>query len=198
MARRCSGDEYFDSLLSACRSCSLRCSGVPPTVCRAHCTTVNGNSVEPKLPEKEEVHVMWIIIGVILFLTAVVLSFTVSIQFLQRKKSRLLLTEKSEPGREQSAETGNADTRYAEATMETGCCDEKFDEENVSAVNEVTVAPREEQMDRTLQYPRCLPLPATEEGATILVTTKTAQLCSHDAYEGGVKVQGVWRAFFTA
>ncbi|KAG2456039.1 SNX29 protein, partial [Polypterus senegalus] len=39
MARRCSGDEYFDSLLSACRSCSLRCSGVPPSVCRAHCTT---------------------------------------------------------------------------------------------------------------------------------------------------------------
>uniref|UniRef100_A0A2K6F8M6 Tumor necrosis factor receptor superfamily member 17 n=1 Tax=Propithecus coquereli TaxID=379532 RepID=A0A2K6F8M6_PROCO len=37
MARQCFQNEYFDSLLHACKPCHLRCSDTPPLICQRYC-----------------------------------------------------------------------------------------------------------------------------------------------------------------
>uniref|UniRef100_A0A2K5QH51 Tumor necrosis factor receptor superfamily member 17 n=1 Tax=Cebus imitator TaxID=2715852 RepID=A0A2K5QH51_CEBIM len=113
MARQCSQNEYFDSLLHACKPCQLRCSNTPPLTCQRYCNARSG------------------LLGV-----------------------ANVDLEKSRTGDEVILSRG------LQYTVEECTCEDC-----------VKNKPK-------VDSDHCFPLPAMEEGATILVTTKTNDYCN--------------------
>ncbi|XP_076697018.1 tumor necrosis factor receptor superfamily member 17 [Callospermophilus lateralis] len=160
MAQQCFQNEYFDSLLHVCKPCHLRCS-TPPVPCQRYCNTSMTNSV------KGTNAILWTCLG---------LSLTVSLavfmlMFLLRKMS-------SEPLKDEFKNTGSVLLDVANADLDK------------SRTREDTILPR--SLGYTVEECTCqdcvkskpkvdsdhiFPLPAMEEGATILVTTKTNDYC---------------------
>ncbi|MGH0129646.1 UNVERIFIED_CONTAM: hypothetical protein FKN15_048351 [Acipenser sinensis] len=140
-------------------------------------------------PEKSELETavnelgqgVWIMIWVAVFLVAMVFSVTLLLRVFQKNKSRQDFYKNTEADKQKRAAVGSEGDSLFRVTMETGSPARKFGAVEAPALDEVIVTRNEANPhdgDITAPYPSCLPVPATEEGATILVTTKTAQFCS--------------------
>ncbi|XP_047388862.1 tumor necrosis factor receptor superfamily member 17 [Sciurus carolinensis] len=161
MAQQCFQNEYFDNLLHACKSCHLRCSSTPPLPCQRYCNASMNNSV------KGTNAILWTCLGLSLMISLAVFV----LMFLLRKMS-------SEPLKDELKNTGSVLLDVANADLDK------------SRTGHSTVLPR--SLGYTVEECTCpdcvkskpkvdsdpfFPLPAMEEGATILVTTKTNDYC---------------------
>ncbi|XP_056627139.1 tumor necrosis factor receptor superfamily member 17 [Triplophysa dalaica] len=143
---KCPKNYYYDGLLEECQPCSIRCNS-PPTICRTYCT-----SIPAKEPEKtQNIHfiltIFFVFLGAFMVLTIIL--------GVIRKKTCKLIDIKKVIGREQKTSVS---------------------ERSLDATDKST--PYQISSDDGLSqhhYNSNLPLPSTEEGTTLLVTTKTVQ-----------------------
>ncbi|XP_007664216.1 tumor necrosis factor receptor superfamily member 17 [Ornithorhynchus anatinus] len=185
MVQQCFKNEYFDNLLQACKPCHLRCPKSPPLVCQSYCAASATASV--KITDE----ILWICLGM-----GAVLSLTVFVlTFLFKKMSQ----EQTKEELKNTGESGVESQDPAKAAVPNGA---KEDEASVplraGTATKVTVEectceecnsgnPKEASQTS-------FPLPATQEGATVLVTTKT-----NDCYKGGPgpgsdTFSGIWES----
>ncbi|XP_063076976.1 tumor necrosis factor receptor superfamily member 17 [Engraulis encrasicolus] len=151
----CPSNQYYDSLSEECESCVLRC-GSPPSVCTAFCA-------EPEAIESSSgssIRVVLVILFVFLGV-AMTLAMTLILQFLRRK------TCKTDPNHRVPCQEERGPTVLQE--------EEALDipEGTGGALADFSQAHHEGQSGVTPNS--SLPLPSTEEGTTVLVTTKTGQ-----------------------
>ncbi|XP_055109300.1 tumor necrosis factor receptor superfamily member 17 [Symphalangus syndactylus] len=162
MAGQCSQNEYFDSLLHACIPCQLRCSSnTPPLTCQRYCNASVTNSV------KEMNVILWTCLGLSLIISLAVFV----LMFLLRKMS-------SEPLKDEFKNTGSGLLGMANIDLEksrTG--DEIFLPRGLEYTVEECTCEDCIKSKPKVDSDHCFPLPAMEEGATILVTTKTNDYC---------------------
>ncbi|CAK7303978.1 Tumor necrosis factor receptor superfamily member 17 [Vulpes lagopus] len=159
MAQQCFQNEYFDRLLNACKPCHLRCSNTPPVPCQHYCNAMKGTNA-----------ILWTCLGLSLIVSLTIFVF----MFLLRKMN-------SEPSKDECKNTGSTLQNEADADQEKGH-DSRAGEEVLSRGLEYTV---EEctcedcvKSKSKVDSDHFFPLPAMEEGATILVTTKTSDYCN--------------------
>ncbi|KFV39259.1 Tumor necrosis factor receptor superfamily member 17, partial [Tyto alba] len=153
----CPKNEYFDNLLLSCKPCHLRCSSTPPPSCENYC---------------DKSGVLWICLGlgVILMLTL----FTLMILF---KRKHLTQLKEKLKNTDSSVEPNNILKAYTESSVNTEGIRYSIQSETLMySVEECTCS------DCGLIKPQIgcetsFPLPATEEGATVLVTTKSFDYC---------------------
>ncbi|XP_059549178.1 tumor necrosis factor receptor superfamily member 17 [Myotis daubentonii] len=158
MAQQCPQNEYFDRLLNACKPCHLRCSNTPPLICQRYCNTVKGTNA-----------ILWTCLGLSLLLSLTVFVLMI----LLRKMS-------SEPSKDKFKSTGLPLQNKANADLDDRKAS-RTGEEILSRSLEYTVEDCTCE-DCVKSQPKVdsdhfFPLPAMEEGATILVTTKTNDYC---------------------
>ncbi|XP_039741301.1 tumor necrosis factor receptor superfamily member 17 isoform X2 [Pteropus medius] len=159
MAQQCIQDDYFDKLLNACTPCHLRCSNSPPLTCQHYCNAMKRTNT-----------ILWTCLGLSLLvsLTLFVLMF-------------LLRKMRSEPLKDEIKSTGSALQNEANADLEnrkdSGTGAEVLSRGLEYTVEECTC---EDCVKSKLKVDsdHFFPLPAMEEGATILVTTKTNGYCN--------------------
>ncbi|KAF6127830.1 TNF receptor superfamily member 17 [Phyllostomus discolor] len=170
MAHQCLKNEYFDSLLNACISCYLRCFSITPAICENYCNSVHYLSDISFNSVKGSSTILWTCFGL-----SVLLSLTVFVLvFLLRKR-------RSPPLKDEFKSTGSALQKEANADMD-GRKDSRTGEEILPRSLEYTVeectcedcAKSQPHIDSDHFFP----LPAMEEGATVLVTTKTNDYCN--------------------
>ncbi|KAK6481796.1 tumor necrosis factor receptor superfamily member 17-like isoform X1 [Huso huso] len=181
MANKCSPNDYFDSLLETCNHCFLRCFKAPPPACREYCSKPDPEKSELETVVNQSGQGVWTLIWVAVFLVAMVFSITLLRLVLQKKKSGQDFYNKTEADKQKWGAVGSEGDNLFRVAMETGPPERAFETAEAPALGEVIVTPNEatpHDGDITALYPPCLPVPATEEGATILVTTKTAPFCS--------------------
>uniref|UniRef100_A0A8C7BZN2 TNF receptor superfamily member 17 n=1 Tax=Neovison vison TaxID=452646 RepID=A0A8C7BZN2_NEOVI len=157
MAQQCIQNEYFDRLLTACKPCHLRCSNTPPPPCQHYFHDLSNT---PFNSVKGTNTVLWTCLGL-----SLIVSLTVFVlMFLLRKMN-------SEPSKDERKNTGWFDGRASrngeevlsrglEYTVEECTCEDCVNSES------------------KVDSDHFFPLPAMEEGATILVTTKTTDYCN--------------------
>ncbi|KAM6113898.1 tumor necrosis factor receptor superfamily member 17 [Pterocles gutturalis] len=158
---RCPKNEYFDNLVLSCKPCHLRCSSTPPPSCENYCDKSTDSS-----------GVLWIClgIGVILMLTLLILMVFFKWKHLKQLKNPLKNTDFSvEPNNILKTESG-VSTEGIRHSLQS--------ETLMYSVEECTCS------DCGFVEPQAgcetsFPLPATEEGATVLVTTKSFDYCSY-------------------
>ncbi|MBN3320957.1 SNX29 protein, partial [Atractosteus spatula] len=168
---KCSPNDYYDKLMETCKPCYLRCSKAPPSVCLTYC--------------KQSVETVWIILGSFLLLGAVGVILTVSLQKLwKRRSSRYPQNTGKPPGVGDPEKT--ADPGRADSARETGLPDGLVPTRGDTDQRGTTA---------DLQHISALPLPATEEGTTLLVTAKTTQLSSYP-WDGPRDIVGLRRLDF--
>ncbi|XP_014720565.1 tumor necrosis factor receptor superfamily member 17 [Equus asinus] len=157
MAQQCIPNEYFDRLLNACKPCLLRCPNTPPLVCERYCDAMKGTNA-----------ILWTCLGL-----SLIVSLTVFVlMFLLRKMN-------SEPLKDEFKDTGSALQNEAEADVEDSRTDAQvllprgleYTVEECTCEDCVKSKPK-------VDSDHFFPLPAMEEGATILVTTKTSDYCN--------------------
>ncbi|XP_009867663.1 PREDICTED: tumor necrosis factor receptor superfamily member 17, partial [Apaloderma vittatum] len=157
----CPKNEYFDNLLMSCKPCHLRCSSTPPPSCENSChkrTDSNG--------------VLWICLGlgVVLMLTL----FTVMILYKWKHLKQLKVKTT-----DSSVEQNNIVKANTESSVNGKGIGHSLQSKKIMySVEECTCS------DCGLVTPQTgcetsFPLPATEEGATVLVTTKTFDYCNY-------------------
>ncbi|NXH21268.1 TNR17 factor, partial [Bucco capensis] len=153
---QCPKNEYFDNLLLSCTPCHLRCSSAPPISCENYCDKSTDSS-----------GVLWICLGlgVILMLTL----FTLMILFKWKHQKQLKQKLKNT---ESSVELDNVLKADTESRENIEGIRHSLQRETMYSVEECTCS------DCGLVKPQTgcetsFPLPATEEGATVLVTTKS-------------------------
>uniref|UniRef100_A0A7M4E7L1 TNF receptor superfamily member 17 n=2 Tax=Crocodylus porosus TaxID=8502 RepID=A0A7M4E7L1_CROPO len=169
MAQHCFQNEYFDSLLQSCKPCHLRCSSKPPFSCQNYC---NKSAADPV---KLSHGIIWICLGIGILLTFAV--FVLMVLFKRRY---------SNPSKEELKSTESSVKLNIILQTDTESCvnadgiGETLQSESslMYSVQECTC------VDYNLVKPQTgfdtsFPLPATEEGATVLVTTKTSDCCSY-------------------
>ncbi|XP_032098629.1 tumor necrosis factor receptor superfamily member 17 isoform X2 [Sapajus apella] len=175
MARQCSQNEYFDSLLHACKPCQLRCSNTPPLTCQRYCNASGTNSV------KGTNAILWTCLGLSLIISLAVFV----LMFLLRKMS-------SEPLKDEFKNTGFLRSQPSQdSSLGSGLLGVANVDLEKSRTGDEIILPRGLQYtveectceDCVKNKPKvdsdhCFPLPAMEEGATILVTTKTNDYCN--------------------
>ncbi|XP_039333765.1 tumor necrosis factor receptor superfamily member 17 isoform X1 [Saimiri boliviensis] len=162
MARQCSQNEYFDSLLHACKPCQLRCSNTPPLTCQRYCNASGTNSV------KGTNAILWTCLGLSLIISLAVFV----LMFLLRKMS-------SEPLKDKFKNTGSGLLGMANVDLEkTGTGDEIILPRGLQYTVEECTCEDCVKNKPKVDSDHCFPLPAMEEGATILVTTKTNDYCN--------------------
>ncbi|NXI95911.1 TNR17 factor, partial [Psophia crepitans] len=153
----CPKNEYFDNLLLSCKPCHLRCSSTPPPSCENYCGTDSSG-------------VLWICLGlVILMLTLFTLMVLFKRKHLKQLKEKLKNTDSS-------VELNNILKAHPESSVNTEEMRHSFQSETLMySVEECTCSDC-----GLVKQPGCetsFPLPATEEGATVLVTTKSFDYC---------------------
>ncbi|NXE20462.1 TNR17 factor, partial [Ardeotis kori] len=153
----CPKNEYFDNLLLSCKPCHLRCSSTPPPSCENYCDKSTDSS-----------GVIWIYLclGVILMLTLFTLMVLFKWKHLKQLKENLKNTELN------NILKPNTDSRVTAEGIRHSLPSETL----MYSVEECTCS------DCGLVKPQTgcetsFPLPATEEGATVLVTTKSFDYC---------------------
>ncbi|XP_006867302.1 PREDICTED: tumor necrosis factor receptor superfamily member 17 [Chrysochloris asiatica] len=178
MAPQCFQNEYLDGLLHACKPCHLRCSHTPPLVCQHYCNTNLTNSA------KGTHVILWTCVGLCL---AVSLAFFLMMYLLKKMSAELLKDKFKNTGPvlqdvadidRNSSMTGveSALPRGLGYTVEECTC-----EDCVSCKQKI-------------DSDHLFPLPAMEEGATILVTTKTSDhSISLPDFRGSRELWGVRR-----
>ncbi|KFP70740.1 Tumor necrosis factor receptor superfamily member 17, partial [Acanthisitta chloris] len=153
----CPTNEYFDNLLLSCTPCHLRCSSAPPPSCQ----TYSGG-------------IVWtcLVLGVILVLTLFTLMVLFKWKHLKQLKERLENTDSS-------VELNNILKANTESRVNTEGIRHSLQRETLMyPVEECTCS------DCGLVKPQTgcetsFPLPATEERATVLVTTKSFDYCNY-------------------
>ncbi|XP_072798290.1 tumor necrosis factor receptor superfamily member 17 isoform X7 [Vicugna pacos] len=155
-------------LLDACQPCRLRCSNTPPLTCQRYCNTMRGTNV-----------ILWTCLGL-----SLIVSLTVFVlMFLLRKMN-------SEPLKDQFKNTGLALLNEDNADVDDSS-DGRTDAETLLSrgleytVEECTCEDCAKSKPK-VDSDHFFPLPAMEEGATILVTTKTTDYCSSLLAAAGV------------
>ncbi|XP_059717663.1 tumor necrosis factor receptor superfamily member 17 isoform X1 [Haemorhous mexicanus] len=154
---QCPKNEYFDNLLLSCTPCHLRCSSAPPPSCENYCEKSTDSS-----------GILWICLGIglILIFTLFTLMVLFKWKHLKQLKEKLENKDSSvEPSNNLKAETeSSVNTEEIRHTVPS--------ETLMYSVEECTCS------DCGLVKPQTgcetsFPLPATEERATVLVTTKS-------------------------
>ncbi|NXX40813.1 TNR17 factor, partial [Tricholaema leucomelas] len=153
----CPKNEYFDHLLISCKPCHLRCSSTPPPSCENYCNK-----------STDSVGVLWICLGLggILMLTLFTLMVLFKWKHVRHLKEKLKNTDSS-------VELNNILKVNTGSSVNIEGIRHSFQSETLTySVEECTCS------DCGLVKPQTdceisLPLPATEEGATVLVTTKS-------------------------
>ncbi|KAL4624526.1 tumor necrosis factor receptor superfamily member 17-like [Arapaima gigas] len=183
---KCAKNSYYDGLVEMCKPCYLRCSNSPPVSCTSYCT----KSSESAVPENNNV---WVILVVFLLLNAFT-TMLLLVHVLRKKRCRQTSVEKVlrlcinlilssfivGSDQDQVADPGGEEGSDAAKRTETA---------NDAGIFHWKPVLEEENSDS--QYNSSLPLPSTEEGTTILVTTKTAQTYNYTPHCTEDKTLGV-------
>uniref|UniRef100_A0A8C2EHG9 Tumor necrosis factor receptor superfamily member 17-like n=1 Tax=Cyprinus carpio TaxID=7962 RepID=A0A8C2EHG9_CYPCA len=145
---KCAKNYYYDGLLEECQPCSIRCNS-PPNICKTFCTSIPENEVE------KNQNIRLILIVFFVFLGAFT-ALTIILRVIRRKTCKPIMNK-----------VIGLDQRTSDS--ERGL--------NVTEQSEDTDEATTDLPDGLNQhhYNSNLPLPSTEEGTTILVTTKTVQ-----------------------
>ncbi|XP_074143389.1 tumor necrosis factor receptor superfamily member 17 [Sminthopsis crassicaudata] len=186
MTQRCFQNEYFDNLLYVCKPCHLRCSKTPPLVCQSYCYASNTSSL--KITDVS----LWICIGV-----GIISSLTIFLLI-------LLLKKKNPKRSKDELENTEPKTEVQEITK-FDLDRSKNDEAGILPKNSTTMSYIVEECkckDCNLGKADsasdiCFPLPAMEEGATVLVTTKTNDFCKSSPGPMNDAFMGIWKSIFT-
>ncbi|KAG9334982.1 hypothetical protein JZ751_006205 [Albula glossodonta] len=155
---KCLQNTFYDGLVEKCMPCHLRCSK-PPSSCSAFCTK-SSDSLD------SQNYNLWLILVFLLLcaITAVMLLLRV----LRKYRCQAFPRKR---GRNQEQEEDLGSERDLEASRET------------DLANDRNIITEESELNYSgTHYSSSLPLPSTEEGTTILVTTKTAQISSYAQY----------------
>ncbi|KAJ8284006.1 hypothetical protein COCON_G00028560 [Conger conger] len=161
MARsKCTQNNFYDGLLEKCMPCQLRCSN-PPISCTTYCMrpAVKPNSNSSSVPENNN---LWLIL--LFSLLCAFTTLTLLIQMLRKRNCQPFLRKK---GRHQKQGEDSEHDRDLEESKE------------MDVAHDRTMVSEESEPKYNDTYNSSLPLPSTEEGTTILVTTKTARTCNH-------------------
>uniref|UniRef100_A0A8C5PPM1 BCMA TALL-1 binding domain-containing protein n=1 Tax=Leptobrachium leishanense TaxID=445787 RepID=A0A8C5PPM1_9ANUR len=208
MAAHCSSNQYFDILIQACKPCDLRCKSNPPLRCQSFCSTslyndANAENNSEYKPKKDmlsvllvtdynlaglvttqvtkaddgshgkDAWVIWLVLALGLVLIPTLFMITVMYRRRRIKEQKLKMHEDSEIPTQIEKEA-------KDPVLKSYSCDEV--RTPVWQNEEVEVRVRD-YCDKALSD-YLFPLPAIEEGAAILVTTKTSVCCNPGA---GVK-----------
>ncbi|OCT61475.1 tumor necrosis factor receptor superfamily member 17-like [Xenopus laevis] len=174
MASRCLTNEYYDSLLQSCQSCLLRCTKTPPIPCRSYCTD---NTITTVTVNAKDSHwILWILIIFLLALIPAIALITIVLTK-QMKKSRNAIAHPDSITEEKGNNNNDTEFRIKDAIQEAKSNNELslpkwYNEEVEGQVCDIC--------DRALSD-YVFPLPAIEEGAAILVTTKTSACFATEA-----------------
>ncbi|XP_055032030.1 uncharacterized protein [Misgurnus anguillicaudatus] len=149
---KCAKHFYYDGLLEECQHCASRCNS-PPSICTTYCTSIPENEVE----KSQNIH--FILIIVFSFLGAF-MALTIILRVIRRKTCKPIVIKKV-LGQEQKTSVSE---RSSAVTDQSEDADEATTDQR---------SPNERLNQH--HYNSNLPLPSTEEGTTLLVTTKTVQ-----------------------
>nr|XP_042717575.1 tumor necrosis factor receptor superfamily member 17 [Chrysemys picta bellii] len=166
MAQHCFKNEYFDSLLQSCIPCHLRCSSKPPFSCQSYC-----NESQVKVSDA----ILWIGLGI-----GVILTFTVFILMVLFKMRHPKQSKEELKNTESAVELNVILKADIETSVNTDIIGDSLQSEAslMYSVEECTCGDCDLVKLQT-GFDTSFPLPATEEGATVLVTTKTSEYCSY-------------------
>ncbi|XP_028975713.2 tumor necrosis factor receptor superfamily member 17 [Esox lucius] len=153
---QCGPGYYYDGLVEECKECFLRCSS-PPSICTAYCT----KSSESKGLEPFNIRLTLVLLFV--FLSAFTTLLLLLLQMLRKKTCRLFPTSKVL--RLQGTECPG-----------TEALSNDIPEQTVVIMGQEDMVFLEATYNKTPDCNSSLPVPSTEEGTTILVTTKTVQI----------------------
>ncbi|NXT00018.1 TNR17 factor, partial [Jacana jacana] len=153
----CPKNEYFDNLLLSCKPCHLRCSSTPPPSCENYCDKSTDSS-----------GVLWICLGLVILMLSL---FTLMVLF--KWKHLKQLKEKLE-NTDSSVELNNTNTESS--VNPEGTRHSLQSETLMYSVEECTCSDCGLVKSQT-GCEASFPLPATEEGPTVLVTTKSFDYC---------------------
>ncbi|XP_073684487.1 tumor necrosis factor receptor superfamily member 17 [Garra rufa] len=145
---KCAKNYYYDGLLEECQHCSIRCNS-PPTLCKTFCTSIPENEVE------KNQNIRLILIVFFVFLGAFT-ALTIILRVIRRKTCKPIM--KKVIGQEQTTSDSERGSNVTEQSEDTDEATTDFSD----GLNQH-------------HYNSNLPLPSTEEGTTLLVTTKTVQ-----------------------
>ncbi|KAM8934202.1 tumor necrosis factor receptor superfamily member 17 [Pelodytes ibericus] len=190
MAVQCFSNEYFDFLLQSCQPCSLRCRTKPPPPCQSFCTTSADS------PEKGTTWVIWFLVAFVLVLIPTVFLVTIilgkqlhgatgglhprhaGIQGKPRPLTTLCtpLDPKVDKhfncfGEVNGKDKVETEHKIKDAVLESASFNDV--KRSLWQNEEVEVHVCDMALSDYL-----FPLPAIEEGAAILVTTKTSACCN--------------------
>ncbi|KAL1778544.1 tumor necrosis factor receptor superfamily member 17 [Sigmodon hispidus] len=156
MAQQCFHSEYFDSLLQACKPCRLRCSD-PPAPCEHYCNPGVTSSMKG-------IHiVLWTFLGLTLISLAL---FTLT--FLLRKRNSEALKDKLQSQASILLDKANTELMKSKAD------DIRILPRSLAYTVEECTCEDCVKSNLKVDSDHFFPLPAMEEGSTILVTTKTS------------------------
>ncbi|XP_016346464.1 tumor necrosis factor receptor superfamily member 17-like [Sinocyclocheilus anshuiensis] len=145
---KCAKNYYYDGLLEECQHCSIRCNS-PPNICKTFCTSIPENEVE----KNQNIYLILIVFFV--FLGAFT-ALTIILRVIRRKTCKPIINKVI--GQEQKTSDSERGSNVTEQSEDT-------DEATTDLPDGLNQH----------HYNSSLPLPSTEEGTTILVTTKTVQ-----------------------
>uniref|UniRef100_A0A8C5L5A5 Tumor necrosis factor receptor superfamily member 17 n=1 Tax=Jaculus jaculus TaxID=51337 RepID=A0A8C5L5A5_JACJA len=162
MAQPCFQNEYFDSLLHACKPCHLRCSNTPPVTCQRYCDTSNVSCMQK------------------VTLSVWCLGLTFRIEHCTVLQCLLLTPCDHTPGPAGDASllvpSGSALLDMSNADQDPSKTEDEMILPRGYTVEECTCEDCVKNKGN-VDSDHFFPLPAMEEGATILVTTKTNDYC---------------------
>nr|XP_021509759.1 tumor necrosis factor receptor superfamily member 17 [Meriones unguiculatus] len=160
MAQQCFHSEYFDSLLHACKPCHLRCSN-PPVPCQPYCNPSITSSVKGTYTD------LWTFLGLTLIVSLALFTLTL---LLRKMNSEALKDKLQNPGQFDGSvllDKANTDSTERRAG------DERIPPQSLEYTVEECSCEDCVKSNLNVDSDHFFPLPAIEEGATILVTTKT-------------------------
>ncbi|NXE96465.1 TNR17 factor, partial [Menura novaehollandiae] len=166
---QCPKNEYFDNLLLSCKPCHLRCSSTPPPSCENYCEKSKYISA---ILCTDSSGILWICLGlgVILILTLFTLMVLFKWKHLKQRKEKLENTDSS-------VEMNNILKANTESRVNTEEIRHTLQSETLMySVEECTCSDCGLVKSQTA-CETSFPLPATEERATVLVTTKSFDYC---------------------
>ncbi|XP_072124952.1 tumor necrosis factor receptor superfamily member 17 [Mobula birostris] len=182
MARECSKSFYFDVLTTACKPCELHCNNANtrPAACQDYSCS---NTPVPSVTIPDASKIAWIIIGLLQLLILIFIVFILFIRKLHQWKANVPFKSTDVIPNNNVIISSFKETTLAEDTHQFSRVrnqqSDYFMEPDISTCtaqgSEMKILISCGQGD--YDYDASFPLPATEEGATALVTTKTAECC---------------------
>ncbi|XP_068944189.1 tumor necrosis factor receptor superfamily member 17 [Petaurus breviceps papuanus] len=181
MAQRCFQNEYFDNLLHTCKPCHLRCSNTPPLVCQSYCNVLTTRSL--KFTDLS----LWICIGV-----GIISSLTIFLL--------ILILKKMSPERSKDELENTEPKAELQVVAKVDLNRSENDEAGILPRSSTTMTYIVEECkckDCNIGSDISFPFPVMEEGATVLVTTKTNDFCKSSPGSKNDTFMGIWKSIFT-